>query len=65
MAAGKYEDIYNFYSDDCKLMPPGQEIIVGKEGIEISHAVIINILRPDRSFDYCYGRSLYRNFFAQ
>ena len=44
MAAGKSDEAFNFYTDDCKVMPPGQEIIIGKEGIEISHLLNINVL---------------------
>ena len=32
MDAKKFGDMANFYTDDCKLMPPGSEMIVGKEG---------------------------------
>ena len=32
LAAGKYDDMYDYYTDDCKVLPPGQEIIIGKEG---------------------------------
>ena len=43
MGAGKNEELYNFYTDDCKVMAPGEEIVTGKEGIEISHAFNINV----------------------
>ena len=28
----KFDEVQNFYTDDCKVMPPGAPMIVGKEG---------------------------------
>lgn len=34
MKTKNYNDMVNFYTDDCKVMPAGAEMIVGKEGKE-------------------------------
>ena len=33
MSAGKQDEMINFYTDDCRVLPPGVPMMVGKEGM--------------------------------
>ena len=46
MAAGQQDEIINFYTNDCRLLPPGAPIVVGDDDILCIRFVGNSCLRP-------------------